>query len=174
MKKKKGPVTKLKEELKQKDEVLKETKDNYLRALAELDNYRKRMEKEIDERKKFGLVEFFMKVIPVLDSFDRALSGAELNHNFENFYKGVEIINRQLRDALKSLGLVEFSGLNETFNPSRHEAIGTMETDTEPENTIVEEVSKGYIVNDRVIKPAKVLVSKQKEGGQEDAENNRN
>lgn len=172
--KRKGPVTKLKEAMKQKDTEIKELKDKYLRALAELDNYRKRIEKELDDRKKYALVEFFMKIIPVLDSFDRAVSGAEMNNDFENFYKGVEIIHRQLRDALHSLGLVEFSGLNETFDPNRHEAVATVETDDKPENTVIEEISKGYMIDNKVIKPAKVFVSKQKEGGQENGENNRN
>jgi molecular chaperone GrpE len=174
--KRKGPVTKLKEALEEKNNEIKELKDKYLRVLAELDNYRKRVEKEVADRKKFAIVEFFMKVIPVLDSFDRAMSGVELNNDFENFYKGVEIIHRQLREALRSLGLVEFSGLNETFDPSRHEAVATVETDDKPENTVIEEISKGYMIDNRVIKPAKVFVSKQKEGeegGQEDAKNNR-
>lgn len=172
--KRKGPVTKLKENISQKEIELKELKDKYLRALAELDNYRKQIEKELDDRKKYGMVEFFMSVIPVLDSFSRALSGGEMNSDFDNFYKGVEIIHRQLRDALKSLGLVEFSGLNETFDPSRHEAVATVETNEKPENTVIEEISKGYMVDDRIIKPAKVYVSKQKEGDEEDGENNRN
>ena len=172
--KRKGPVTKLKENINQKEIELKELKDKYLRALAELDNYRKRMEKELDDRKKYGMVELFMSVIPVLDSFDRALSGGEMSNDFDNFYKGMEIIHRQLRDALKSLGLVEFSGLNETFDPSRHEAVATVETDEKPENTVIEEISKGYMIDDRIIKPAKVYVSKQKEGDEEDGENNRN
>jgi len=171
--KRKGPVTLLKEDLKQKDEEIKELKDKYLRALAELDNYRKRMAKEFDELKKYSKVEFFMNVIPVLDNLDRALNGAEVNKDFENFLKGMEIIHRQLRDALKALGLVEFSGIGETFDPSRHEAVAALETDDKPENTITEEVCRGYIVDERVIKPAKVFVSKQKEGGQEDGENNR-
>ena len=172
--KRKGPVTKLKENISQKEIELKELKDKYLRALAELDNYRKQIEKELDDRKKYGMVEFFMSVIPVLDSFSRALSGGEMNNDFDNFYKGVEIIHRQLRDALKSLGLVEFSGLNETFDPSRHEAVATVETNEKPENTVIEEISKGYMIDDRIIKPAKVYVSKQKEGDEEDGENNRN
>ncbi|UCC12046.1 MAG: nucleotide exchange factor GrpE, partial [candidate division WOR-3 bacterium] len=61
----------------------------------------------------------------------------------------------------------------EEFNPSRHEAVATVETDEHPENVVVDEISKGYIVDNQVIKPAKVLVSKQKKGGQEDGENNR-
>jgi len=172
--KRKGPVTKLKEEIEAKEQQIKEFNDKYLRALAELENSRKLMFKEMENDRLLIKAEFFNKVIPVLDSFDRALSGAELNENFKRFYKGIEIIHRQLKDALKSLGLVEFSGLGEVFDPSRHEAVGTVPIDgIQAEDIVVEEISKGYIVSDRVVKPAKVLVSKQKEGGQENGENNR-
>ncbi len=171
--KRKGPVTKLKEEIEEKDEQIKELNNKYLRAFAELDNYRKLMHKKMKEYRRSAKVEFFNKVIPVLDSFDRAMSNAELNTNFDEFFKGVEIIHRQLKEALKSLGLIEFSGLGEVFDPSRHEAVATVVTDKHPEDIVVEEICKGYIVDNWVIKPAKVLVSKQKEGGQEDGENNR-
>ena len=112
-------------------------------------------------------------MIPVLDSFDRAFGGVETDSDSEHFYKGVEIIYRQLKDALKSLGLVEFSGIGEVFDPSMHEAVATVPTDEHPENMVIEEVHKGYMVDDRVVKPAKVFVSKKKEGGQENGESNR-
>ncbi len=171
--KRKGPVTKLKEEIEEKSKEVEELNDKYLRTAAALDNYQKLMQKKMQEFRVSCKAEFFDKVIPVLDSFDRALSGVEVNTNFDHFYKGVEIIHRQLREALKSLGLIEFSGLGEVFDPSRHEAVATIESDKQPENVVVEEISKGYIVDERVIKPAKVFVSKQKKGGQEDGENNR-
>ncbi len=171
--KRKGPVTRLKEEIEEKNKQAEELNDKYLRAYADLDNYRKQMQKKMEDYRRSYEIEFFNKIIPILDSFDRALSGAEFNANFDNFYKGIEIIHRQLKEALKSLGLIEFSGLGEVFDPSRHEAVATVSTDEQPEDIIVEEISKGYIVDDRVIKPAKVYVSKQKEGGQKDDENNR-
>jgi len=171
--KRKGPVTELREEIVETKQQIKELNDKYLRACAELDNYRKIMQKKMADYRRSAKVEFFNKIIPVLDSFDRALSGAELNTEFDNFYKGVEIIHRQFKEALRSLGLVEFSGLGEVFDPSRHEAVATVITDKHPEDIIIEEISKGYSVDDWVIKPAKVCVSKQKKGGQEDGENNR-
>ncbi len=173
----KGPVTRMKEELKEKEIENKELKDNYLRALAEWDNYRKRMENEFVEFKKYAKVDFISKLLPVFDNFDRALAGAEMNQDFESFYKGIEIIERQLRDTLKSMGLTEYSGLGEEFDPALHEAVGVVRTNAHPENIIVEEISKGYKVGDRVIKPAKVLVSKSEEeekGGQENGQDNWN
>ncbi|MEO0122683.1 MAG: nucleotide exchange factor GrpE [candidate division WOR-3 bacterium] len=171
---KKGPVSLMKEELEKKEAEVKELRDNYLRALADWDNYRKRMENEFAEFKKYAKIDFLSKILPVLDNFDRALAGAELNPNFESFFKGVEIIERQLREILKSMGLIEYSGLGEQFDPTLHEAVGVIATNDHPENTIIEEISKGYKVGDRVIKPAKVLVSKPDEkGGQENVQDNR-
>ncbi len=169
----KGPVTRLREDIQQKDDAIKELKDKYLRALADMDNYRKRMERELDSFRQYAQVEFFDGIIPVLDSFERAMDGVNVDDNYDNFIKGVEIIYRQLKDALKSMGLEEFSSLGESFDPTRHEAVATVVNDEKPDNTIVEEISKGYIVRERVIKPAKVLVSKQSKGGNEDVENNR-
>jgi molecular chaperone GrpE len=171
--KRKGPVTRLKEECKEKTDEISVMKDKYMRAVADMHNYRKFMDKKMTDFKRSTKYEFFEKVIPVLDSFDRALSGVETESNSEHFYKGVEIIYRQLREALKSLGLVEFSGIGEVFDPSRHEAVAMVPTDSQPENMVIEEVHKGYMVDGRVVKPAKVFVSKQKEGGQEDGKNNR-
>jgi molecular chaperone GrpE len=165
--KRKGPVSKMKQEMQEHEKRIKELNDKYLRALAELDNSRKLMRKETENYRLSIKMNFFEKIIPVLDSFDRAVNGFEMNDNFDDFFKGVEIIHRQLRDALKSIGLKEFSALGEVFDPSRHEAVATVPTDgVQPEDIVVEEISKGYMIDDRVIKPAKVLVSKQQEGGQ--------
>lgn len=170
---KKGPVTRLIEEIARKEAETKDLKDRYLRALADLDNYRKRMERELDSYRQYAQVEFFNKIIPVLDSFEHALNGANLDNDHINYVKGVEIIYRQLKDTLRSMGLEEFSSVGESFDPSRHEAVATIVNDEKPENTVVEEISKGYIVKERVIKPAKVMVSKQSEGGIENGKNNR-
>ena len=93
--KRKGPVTRLKEEIEEKNKQAEELNDKYLRAYADLDNYRKQMQKKMEDYRRSYEIEFFNKIIPILDSFDRALSGAEFNANFDNFYKGVEIIHRQ-------------------------------------------------------------------------------
>lgn len=193
---KKGPVGKLMEELEKKDEEIKEFKDRYLRALADLENYRKRMEKEFDSFRQYAHVEFLRGILPVLDSFERALGGANVekeevgavppvgeanadspdaqpDRGSRSYIQGYEIIYRQLKDTLKNMGLSEFSSLGEFFDPARHEAVGTVVDNDKPENTVVEEISKGYALKDRVIKPAKVVVSKQSEGGIENVENNR-
>jgi len=171
---KKGPVTRLKEKISEKEAEIKDMRDKYLRALADMDNYRKRMERELDSFRQYAQVEFFNKIIPVLDSFERAMNGASVENDYEKYAQGIDIIYRQLKDALRSMGLEDFSSLGDVFDPARHEAVASVVNDEKPENTVVEEISKGYKVRERVIKPAKVLVSKQSKGGNEDVEDNRN
>lgn len=169
-----GPVTRLKDLFKEKDTQAKDYKDKYMRALAELENYRKRMEKEMEEHRRFAKVDFFVQIIPVLENIDRAISGVGETDAKDGFFQGMEIICRQFKDTLRSMGLKEFSALGENFDPSRHEAVGTADVGDKPENTIIEEVTKGYMVGDKVVKPARVIVACQKkEGGSENAENNR-
>lgn len=153
-----GPVTRLKDLFKEKDTQAKEFKEKYLRALAELDNYRKRMEKDNEEFRRYAKVDFFVQILPVLENFDRAMAGAGENAG-DGFFQGMEIICRQFKETLGSMGLKEFSALGETFDPARHEAIGTAECMGKPENTVIEEVSKGYMVGAKVIKPARVIVA---------------
>lgn len=168
-----GPVTKFKTEFAEKMLELKDLKDKYLRTLADTDNYRKRRDKEVEEFKKYSKIEFFMQIIPVVENFDRALSGVELTQDLESFYKGLAIIARSLKDTLKKLGLEEFSALGAEFDPNVHDAIGVVEKEDAPANIVAEEISKGYRVEDRIIKPAKVIVTKSPEGGNKNGENNR-
>lgn len=175
MQRPKGPVTMLMEHLAEKEQENRDLKDKYLRALADLDNYRKRMQKENEDLRKYALVEMFHRIIPVLDNFTRACSGAEMTDDLEHYRKGIEIIHRQLQEELKNLGLTEFSSAGEMFDPARHEAVGVVETDDCPEGTIVEEISRGYQVCDRVIKPAKVCVARPcSKGEEQNGEDNRN
>lgn len=166
-----GPVTKLKELFKDRDKQASEYKDKYLRALAELENYRKRMEKEMEDSRRFAKVDFLVQIIPVLDNLDRAMK--EAGGNYDGFFQGIEIICRQLKETLRSMGMTEFSSLGEEFDPARHEAVGMVECDDKPDNSVVEEISKGYVVGGKVVKPARVIVARQKQGGNENAENNR-
>lgn len=167
-----GPVTKLKELFKDRDKQAREFKDKYLRALAELENYRKRMEKEMEDMRRFARVDFLVQIIPVLDNLDRAMK--EAGGNYDGFFQGIEIICRQLKETLRSMGMTEFSSTGEEFDPARHEAVGMIECDDKPDNSVVEEISKGYAVGGKVVKPARVIVARQKQGGNENAENNRN
>lgn len=161
-------------------EELEEYKDNYLRALAELENYKKRARKEKEDLLKCANECFLIELLQVADNFDRCLESLKSHKekNLDDFYKGVELIYNGLMQFLKQQGVNYFYACGETFNPKFHEAISAKETqarpvancnrsrpideqqpDTQARLVVVEEVSKGYMLNDKVLRPAKVIVS---------------
>ena len=158
--KKKGKVSLLKEELKKREEEVRDYYDKYLRALAELDNYRKRVEKEREESSKYANQQIIYGLLPVLDSFERAIASGKGSKEFESLYQGVELIHRQLKAVLEKEGLKSFSSKGEAFDPSKHEAIAAVEWEDCAPDTVVEEIQPGYYLKEKLIRPAQVMVSK--------------
>lgn len=163
---KKGPVSVLKEQLVRAEDDARKFYDSYLRALAALDNYRKQKDEDLKRRKDQIYEEVVLELIPVIDNFDRALSSAKVGDDFEQLLKGVEIIFRQFTETLGRFGVVDYSAKGKTFDPKFHEAVSVIETDEYPPETIIDEISKGYMFREKVIKPAMVTVAKAK-GGEE-------
>ncbi len=160
--------TRLKELVTQADfnkKLAEENFDKYLRALADLDNSRKRMAKEYLEKENEANRNLIAKLLPVLDNLERALAQAEksdcANESCKNFVQGVEMIDGQFRKLLEAEGLKHFNSKGEEFDPQRHEAILAIETDRHPPNTVMDEVEKGFLFNNKVLRPARVTVSKQ-------------
>ena len=158
--KKVGPVTRLKEILGVAQKESKENFDSYLRSLAELDNYRKRMEKELASFKVYANEQLLTDLIAVLDSLDRAVVSGDASQDYDKFHKGIAMIDRYLREILERWGLKAYSSNGELFNPELHEAVSAVETDDVPPNTIVGQISKGYMLGEKVLKPAQVTVAK--------------
>jgi molecular chaperone GrpE len=158
--KKIGPVTRLKERFGVAQKESKENFDSYLRSLADLDNYRKRMEKELATFKVYANEQLLTDLIAVLDSLDRAVVSGDANRDYDSFHKGIAMIDRYLREILERWGLKTYSSDGEQFDPQRHEAVSTVETDDVPPNTIVEQINKGYMLGEKVLKPAQVTVAK--------------
>ncbi|MGB9742057.1 MAG: nucleotide exchange factor GrpE [candidate division WOR-3 bacterium] len=155
----KGPVTQLVERVYELEVIAQTLKNDYLRALADFDNFRKRMEREIESRKREGIEALICDLLPVLDNFERALCAGGDNAN--GIKKGVELIYRQLLNVLEGYGLKGFSCVGEEFDPRRAEAVDYVECPaTEQDNRVVEELCRGYEVNGRVIRPARVKVGK--------------
>ena len=167
-----------KEEVKKKNllvkidefEVLKENAakaDDYferlLRLQADFDNYKKRLEKEKIEFVKFANEEIIVEILKILDDFERAVEAGKSKHDFDILYKGIEMIYKDLKEFLKQKGIEEIDSKGKPFNPHEHEAMMQEETDDHPEDHVVEEFQKGYILNGRVIRPAKVKVAKKPE-----------
>lgn len=130
-------------------------KDQYLRSRADFENYRRRTEKEKADYYRYALADTLRELLPVLDNFERALDH-EMN---EEFKTGVELIYKQLNDTLARAGLTPVEPAGEPFDPMFHEAIARHETsDVEP-HRVVDVLQKGYLLHDRLLRPALVRVS---------------
>lgn len=139
---------------------LKDEHEKMLRAAADLENYKKRAQKEKDEVQKFGSEKLLKDLLPVFDNFDRALEHANSASDFESFKKGVQMIRKQFEDSLGKHGVKSFSAKGEVFDPTRHEAMSAAETTDLPPNHVFSEVLRGFTLNDRLVRPALVVVSR--------------
>lgn len=131
--------------------------DSLQRLKAEFENFRKRMIKEQSEFLAMATQNIVMELLPVIDSFERALSHAD-QAGADDFQTGVQILYNQLKEILVKQGLKAIDPLNEKFDPLKHEAMMQVETGEHEENTVVEVFEKGYELKGRVIRPAKVKV----------------
>ena len=148
-------IKKLKETLARSEKERLEYLDGWQRAKADLVNYKKDEGRRLTDMAQFLGSEFVSDFLPALDSFDLALRH-EMPKEVE---KGIIMIRSQLEDTLKRRGLEVIHSLHQVFDPSLHEAIGEVESD-KPEGTVIEELQKGYKVNGKVIRPARVKIAK--------------
>ncbi|MFH1562938.1 MAG: nucleotide exchange factor GrpE [Nitrospirota bacterium] len=152
----KEELAKLEEQSRLADEYL----DHLRRFKAEFENYKKRQERERIEFIKLAAEGLITDLLSVLDSFDWALMGVQKSHSLESFLPGVELIRKQLGDVLVKNGLGTIKSIGKPFDPNVHEALMHLESDKYPEDTVTQEVRKGYVLNNKVIRPAQVAVSK--------------
>jgi len=129
------------------------------RLQADFDNYRKRTQKEKLELIKYASERLVVELLPVLDNFDRAVSSAKVNPDFAAFSQGVEMILRQMQTALSKEGLKAMDAVGQPFDPNLHEAVLRVASEEHPENTVVEELQKGYYLKEKVLRPCMVKVS---------------
>jgi len=139
-----------------KEEKIKELTDSLQRLQAEFENYKKRVEKEKEGFVKFSKADLIAKLLPSLDSFELALKQTA---DKEKFIKGIELIFAQLYSLLESEGLRPIKALGEKLDPYKHEVLMKQESYKE-EDVILEELQKGYMLNDKVLRHSKVKVSK--------------
>ena len=146
--------------LEEKEKEAAANYDKYLRAVAELDNYRKRAAREKTDIIKYGKEDIIRDILPFVDSLDRALEHD--TGDVQAFKDGVALIQEQLLCCLKKHGVerIETAGLN--FDPNFHEALMQMESDKHEDNKIVSEMERGYLLNGRLLRPSKVCVCKNK------------
>jgi len=150
--------------LKEAADKAQEFSDKCLRLQADFDNTRKRIEREKQDFVKFANEGIILELLNVLDDLERTTNLAETHkEDFTAFLKGVEMILAHLYEMLKEYGLKPIDAEGKKFDPNYHEALLQVENKDLPENTVVEELQKGYLLNERVIRTAKVKVSKKVE-----------
>ena len=131
--------------------------DLYLRALADLDNFRKKVQQDHARIAHIGKREILLKILEVVDSFDRAMQ--QTSGLPESLAEGFHVISRQLRNILKAEGVTPMETLGQTFDPELHEAIAAVGDKGQSSGTIVAELSRGYLWGDELLRPAKVSVA---------------
>jgi molecular chaperone GrpE len=139
-----------------------ERHDQMLRTIAEFDNSRKRAEREKEESLKYALESFVKELIPTIDSIERAIQSTKESQDVDALAEGVEMIYKGLLSTLEKHGVTPIEAVNEPFDPMQHEAVMHVESENVPENNVIEEWQKGYMLHNRVIRPSMVSVSKGK------------
>lgn len=140
-------------------EQVEENKNKYLRALADFDNYKKRVAIEREQFVQFANETLISELLPIIDGFARAMDAAEKVKAGEEMIKGLALIKKQFEDVLKKHGVEEIEAFGKPYDANVHEAILQKEHEG-PEGVIIEEMQKGYALHGRVIRPSMVIVSK--------------
>ncbi|HLG21355.1 MAG TPA: nucleotide exchange factor GrpE, partial [Candidatus Manganitrophaceae bacterium] len=161
----KALVQSLRAEVEKKDQTAREAYDRYLRTLADFENYKKRAQKEKLEQAQFANEKLIKELLPVVDNLERALSHAKETNDFDKMVEGLELIYKQILSGLGKFGVTPIESLNRPFDPLLHQSIGQVESEegsSAEEDRVVSETQKGYFLNDRVLRPSLVVVSKKK------------
>ena len=142
-----------------RDEKIEELTDKLTRQMAEFDNFRKRTEKEKSHMYEIGAKDIIDKIIPVLDNFERGLGGVKEEEKNNPFIQGMEMVYKQLMTTLEGAGVTVIEAAGREFNPDFHNAVMHVDDETVGENIIVEELQKGYMYRDTVVRYSMVKVA---------------
>lgn len=147
-----------KTELEKAQESVAVLSDRLMRTAAEFDNFKKRTAREKDEVFGMAVCATLEKLLPVLDNLERAVAAGEDSGEASGVLEGVKMVKKQFEDALTAIGVTPIQAVGQPFDPERHNAVMTQESD-QPENTVLEELMKGYLYQDKVIRHSMVKVS---------------
>jgi molecular chaperone GrpE len=148
------------EKLNEKEKECAVNYDKYLRAVAELDNYKKRTAREKTDIIKYGKEDVIRDMLPFVDSLDRALEHTESNTDIQAFKEGLKLIQDQLLCSLKKHGVERIESTGKKFDPNFHEAVLQVDSEHHEENKVISEFERGYLLNARLLRPSKVSVCK--------------
>ena len=149
----------LRQELDQALDEAKEHHERYLRTLADMENLRKRTQREKEDLSKFANENILKEILPVIDNLERAVEHAENNESAEGLLEGVRMTLTQFSQVLERFGVEPVDAMGQMFDPALHQAMGQMESD-QPVNTVVQQMQKGYQLNQRLLRPAFVMIAK--------------
>jgi molecular chaperone GrpE len=152
-------VTVLDAELEAANRKADEAHEAFLRARADFANYKRRVEEERESLRQFVSSDLLARLLPIVDNFERALAAAAQTTDYEKLVTGVNAVYRQLQEFLAREGVAPIDALFQPFDPNVHNAVLREETTEHPENTVVEELQKGYTLNGKVLRPTMVKVA---------------
>ena len=150
----------LSEKLTLSEQQAHENWEKSVRAMAELENVRRRAERDVEHAHRYGQERLIKELLPVLDSMEQALQAA-ISANDESMIQGIELTHKLMLNALVKVDVKPIEALGNTFNPNIHEAMVMQESD-EPANTVINVFQQGYLLGERVIRPSRVVVAKSK------------
>jgi molecular chaperone GrpE len=159
----KESLVKLEEQLQKAQDDAKEYWEMSLRLQAELQNIQRRAEQNVEKAHKYGIEKFALALLPVVDSLEMGLQNgvaASETGKLDAILEGCELTLKMLLDTFKRFNIEPIDPVNQPFNPDFHEAMMAQETDKVPANTVINVVQKGYLLNGRVLRPARVIISK--------------
>ncbi|HUT11164.1 MAG TPA: nucleotide exchange factor GrpE [Thermoguttaceae bacterium] len=144
-------------------EELEVARDRVLRSQAELENYRKRVAREMQDLHRYADLPLMRDLLPVLDNINRAIEAAEKTHDTASLLDGVKMVAQQFAGVFEKHDCTEIEALGQPFDPHRHEAISQQPSDDHPPGTVVLVTQTGFQLHDRVVRPSQVIVSKANE-----------
>lgn len=153
-------VEDLRQQLAAKDLEAKTNYDRFMRQAAELDNFKKRASREREDAVRFANESLIKDLLPVIDNLERAVAHASGGGNGNPIVEGVEMVLKGLLDALAKHGVTQISAVGQPFDPTMHEAMAQVESQTHQPNSVVDELHKGYTLRNRLLRPALVSVAK--------------
>ena len=152
-------VDELRKKVEELTKIADSNKDMFLRKAAEFENYKRRTESEIGGYIRNANEGLILSLLPILNDFVRSLKAGSDKKDYDSFYKGVELIQNKFARALEMQGLAPFDSVGKPFDVEYHDALLQIPKDDVPPHTVIEEVERGYKLNDKVLKHAKVIVS---------------
>ena len=153
-------VAALQDELAKALDDLTVHKEQYLRTLAEMENLRKRTQRDKEDLAKYANESILREILPVIDNLERAVEHAEQADSNDGLFEGVQMTLTQFSQLLSKFGVEPVDAVGQPFDPAYHQAMGQMESEDYPVNTVVQQMQKGYQLNKRLLRPAFVMLAK--------------